>query len=41
LRADTAGARATDITSVEQLQAAMGTLGEDCQSCHEEFREEQ
>lgn len=41
LRADTDAARGTDITSVEQLQAAMGTLGEDCQSCHEEFREEE
>ena len=41
LQADTDAARSAEITTVEQLQAAMGTLGEDCQSCHEEFREEQ
>jgi cytochrome c556 len=39
-RADTDAARGTDITSVEQLQAAMSEIGPNCQQCHEEFREE-
>lgn len=37
-KADSAAAAATNPQDVQALQAAMGMIGENCASCHEEYR---
>ena len=40
-RADTDAAREADPQTLEALQAAMTEIGQNCQECHKEFREEE
>ena len=40
-QADTDAARQADPQTLEAFQAAMGEIGQNCQNCHQNYREEQ